>query len=144
MGARPADVEDIAQEVFVIVHRKLPTYVDRGRLTSWLYGICRGALRDHRKRAYRRREEPVGVPRDEGLEPMQESEVAFRRTLEDLEDVLARLDDDKRIVFFLYEVEELTMSEIADAVGCPLQTGYTRLHAARAYVLERMRERGAR
>ncbi len=48
LGAPPADVEDIGQEVFVTVHRKLPSYEGRGRFTSWLYAICAGAVRDQR------------------------------------------------------------------------------------------------
>jgi RNA polymerase sigma-70 factor (ECF subfamily) len=45
--------------------------------------------------------------------------------------LLGRLDDEKRTVFVLYELEELPMIEVAQAVGCPLQTAYSRLHAAR-------------
>jgi RNA polymerase sigma-70 factor (ECF subfamily) len=44
-------------------------------------------------------------------------------------------------VFVLYEVEELEMKQIAEAVGCPLQTAYSRLHAARRYVAEAIRQR---
>jgi RNA polymerase sigma-70 factor (ECF subfamily) len=46
--------------------------------------------------------------------------------------LLDALTEDQRAVFVLYEIEQLTMNEIASAVGCPLQTAYSRLHAARA------------
>ena len=45
--------------------------------------------------------------------------------------LLDLLDDDKRAVLVLYEIEGLTMTEVAEIVGCPLQTAYSRLHAAR-------------
>jgi RNA polymerase sigma-70 factor (ECF subfamily) len=56
-----------------------------------------------------------------------------------LDRALAELDEDKRAVFVLYEIEQLTMAEVAEAIGCPLQTAYSRLHAARRQVTERMR-----
>ena len=48
-----------------------------------------------------------------------------------MQQLLAELDDDKRQVLVLYEIEGLTMREVAEVVGCPLQTAYSRLHAAR-------------
>jgi RNA polymerase sigma-70 factor (ECF subfamily) len=54
--------------------------------------------------------------------------------------LLDTLDDDKRQVFVLYELEELSMKEVAEACGCPLQTAYSRLHAARRLLLEKYRE----
>lgn len=50
--------------------------------------------------------------------------------------LLGHLDDDKRAVFVAYELMDLSMQEIAEAVGCPLQTAYSRLHAARNCVEE--------
>jgi RNA polymerase sigma-70 factor (ECF subfamily) len=53
-----------------------------------------------------------------------------------LETILNLLDEDKRAVFVLYEIEGLAMREVAEVVGCPLQTAYSRLQAARKLVLE--------
>jgi RNA polymerase sigma-70 factor (ECF subfamily) len=49
--------------------------------------------------------------------------------------VLASLDEPQRAVFVLYEIEQLTMKQVAEALGCPLQTAYSRHQAARAQVL---------
>jgi RNA polymerase sigma-70 factor (ECF subfamily) len=60
--------------------------------------------------------------------------------------LLESLDDDKRAVLVLYELEGLTMREVAEVVGCPLQTAYSRLHAARELLRaawERSQEEGA-
>ena len=69
---------------------------------------------------------PVDTGERSGLEPDTSVESrAFVRQL------LAGLDEDKRNVLVLYEIEGLTMREVAEVVGCPLQTAYSRLHAAR-------------
>jgi RNA polymerase sigma-70 factor (ECF subfamily) len=71
-------------------------------------------------------------------------ELATHEARKVLDRILDELDDDKRAVFVLYEIEELTMAEVAEAIGCPLQTAYSRLHAARKLVaagIERARER---
>src|SRR4051794_30246840 len=56
LGVRPADLEDVCQEVFVIVHRKLPGFAHRSSLRTWLYGIAVRCASDHRRRAHVRRE----------------------------------------------------------------------------------------
>ncbi len=64
----------------------------------------------------------------------QEDDAALREARATLDRILDGLDDDKRAVFVLFEIEELPMTEVAMAVGCPLQTAYSRLHAARREV----------
>ncbi len=131
LGVREADVDDVAQEVFVTVHRKLAEFEGRAKLRTWLYAICLRVASDHRRRAYVVRERatdnpPVDTGERTGNEPDTSLESrAFVREL------LAELDDDKRTVLVLYEIEGLTMREVAEVVGCPLQTAYSRLHTAR-------------
>jgi RNA polymerase sigma-70 factor, ECF subfamily len=136
LGVREADVEDLCQEVFVVVHRKLPEFEGRSSLATWIYGICLRVAKDHRRRAHVRREEPTAaLPEEKRSAPqIREMERVQARAL--LERALAALDEDKRAVFVLYEIEQLEMKEVAKAVGCPLQTAYSRLHAARKIVEE--------
>jgi len=136
LGIAEADVEDLCQEVFVVVHRKLGEFEGRSELRTWLYGICLRVAADHRRRAHVRHErahpDPTeGIAASPGLRPDARSEA--RSTLHFL---LDQLDDDKRAVLVLYELEGLTMKEVAAAVGCPLQTAYSRLHAARDRITE--------
>ena len=146
LGIQEADVEDVAQEVFVTVHRKLSEFEGRSKLSTWLYGICLRVASDHRRRAYVVRERPTSSPPVDGggrsgTEP--DSSVESRTFVQSL---LETLDDDKRAVLVLYELEGLTMREVAEVVGCPLQTAYSRLHAARELLRaawERSREEGA-
>jgi RNA polymerase sigma-70 factor (ECF subfamily) len=131
LGIAEADVEDVAQEVFVTVHRKLAEFEGRAKLRTWLYAICLRVASDHRRRAYVVRERatdnpPIDTGERSGIEPDTAAE--SRGFVQHL---LAGLDEDKRNVLVLYEIEGLTMREVAEVVGCPLQTAYSRLHAAR-------------
>src|ERR1041384_4672985 len=135
-GVNAADVDDVAQEVFVTVHRKLPEFEGRSQLRTWLYAICFRVASDHRRRAYVVRERPTSSPPvDAGERSGQEPDTSLEsRTF--VQGLLETLDDDKRAVLVLYEIEGLTMREVAEIVGCPLQTAYSRLHAARDLLRE--------
>ena len=79
------------------------------------------------------------------FEKTPEDDLVRTRALAVAVEILADLDDDKRAVFVLYEVEQLPMSEVAEALGCPLQTAYSRLYAARkeiARTLKRLKANG--
>src|SRR5215831_1749948 len=134
LGAPPADLDDLCQEVFVVVHRRLPEFEGRSSLSSWLYAICRRVWQDQRRRAYRRHEQPTASPPDGVVAYTPGDAVAHGEDLAHLTAILERLDPGKRTVFVLYEIEQMDMKEIATALACPLQTAYTRLHAARDHV----------
>jgi RNA polymerase sigma-70 factor, ECF subfamily len=140
-----AELDDGLQEVFLVVSQRLADYRERGKARAWLYSICRRVAQAQGRKRTRRREE---------LKPeITEGEMAATqlRRLEDAEAlllgerVLAMLSPEQREVFVLYEVEDMPMSEVADALGCPLQTAYSRLHKARSRILsevERLRDPG--
>jgi|HubBroStandDraft_1064217.scaffolds.fasta_scaffold203819_2 RNA polymerase sigma-70 factor (ECF subfamily) len=134
LGVEESDVEDVCQEVFVIVHKKLGTFEGRSSLRTWVYGICLRSAADYRKRSFRRNETVTEAFPDvpSGSDP--HGEAAGRQARALLDRIVGELDDEKRAVFVLYEIEELPMSEVAAAIGCPVQTAYSRLHAARAIV----------
>jgi RNA polymerase sigma-70 factor (ECF subfamily) len=134
LGVREADVEDVCQEVFLVIHRRLSDFEGRSSMRTWVYGICVRVASDYRKRAVNRREVLTEEMPDQIAADDPHGALATRRAREMLDHILSQLDDDKRAVFVLYEIEGLGMSEVADALGCPLQTAYSRLHAARAFV----------
>jgi RNA polymerase sigma-70 factor (ECF subfamily) len=139
-------VDDVCQEVFITVHRRLPGFEGRSAVRTWVYGICVRAAADYRKRARGRREVGTDAPRELAVEAHQEDAVSIRQARAELHRILDGLDDDKRAVFVLYEIEELAMNEVAAALGCPLQTAYSRLHAARRQVeaaVERLQARAS-
>ena len=132
LGVRDADVEDVCQEVFLVVHRKLPEFAHRSSIRTWLYGIAVRCASDYRRRAHVKREAPQPKLGDAPIDAPQPKSVADRQARAVLDEILETFDEPKRAVFVLYELEELSMAEVAEAVGCPLQTAYSRLHAARA------------
>lgn len=133
LGVRAADAEDLCQEVLLIVHRRLVDFRG-GSLRAWLYGICVRVVADYRRRAHVRREVPTELVEDRPLEASQAEQLDQRRAEQRLLRVLDELDDDKRTAFVLYEIEELTIKEVAEVLGCPLQTAYSRLQVARQQV----------
>ncbi|CAN5893625.1 RNA polymerase sigma factor YlaC [soil metagenome] len=131
LGIPESDVEDVCQEVFVVVHRKLGDFEGRSSLRTWIYGICARTASDYRRSGRVRREVVTDAPPDAPQDGGQQDALALKQARATLDRILDELDDDKRSVFVLYEIEELTMAEVAEALGCPLQTAYSRLHAAR-------------
>lgn len=145
LGVAAKDVEDVCQDVFVVVHRKLPEFAHRSSVRTWLYGIALRCASDYRRRAHVVREAPNAIETVElTIDADQPDAIAQRQARAVLDRIIDGLDDDKRAVFVLYELEELTMAEVAEVVGCPLQTAYSRLSAARAAVeaaMARLRRR---
>src|SRR5262249_24120399 len=129
-----ADVEDVCQDVFIVVMRKLDAFEGRSSLRTWIYGVCARTASDYRRSGRVRREVVTETPPEREAQGEQDDALALRHARATLDRILDELDDDKRAVFVLYEIEELTMAEVAEALGCPLQTAYSRLHAARKIV----------
>lgn len=145
LGVRDRELADAIQEVFLVVHRRLGELEEPAALRRWLYAICLRKAMTFRRRAARRREDAVSDPPEAKSELTPHEDLERARALAVALEILDELDDDKRAVFVLYEVEQLPMSEVAEAVGCPLQTAYSRLYAARRDVerrLTRLRARG--
>lgn len=134
LGVREADLDDLCQETFVVIHRRLADFDGRSSVATWVFGICRRVAADHRKRAHVRREESVSTLPDAPTAPEQAEVVARKQARAHLDRILDELDEDKRAVFVLFELEQWPMVEVAAAVGCPVQTAYARLYAAREKV----------
>lgn len=133
-GVAERDADDACQEVFVVVHRRLGDFEWRSSARTWIYGIAARVAADYRKRAHVRREVITDAPPEVVATDDPHEHLSRRQARARLDAILDRLDDDKRAVFVLYEIEQATMQEIALALSCPLQTAYSRLHAARKIV----------
>src|SRR5688572_16381958 len=136
LGVKSPDLEDATQEVFVVVHRRLAEYQEQDKLRAWLYAICVRVARDHRRKLFRRRERVTDTPPERVVGPTQTSSVENQEALQLAEKLLAALPEKQRVVFLLYEVEQMSMTEVALAVDCPVPTAYARLRKARERVLE--------
>jgi RNA polymerase sigma-70 factor, ECF subfamily len=146
LGIDSADTDDVVQEVFLVAHRRLREFEGRSQVKTWLFKILVRVVR-HYFRSQKRKpgHRPSDLPQEvEGLHAPPASspaEAAERaEAVRILDRLLARLDADKREVFVLAEIEELTVVEIADVLGVNLNTVYSRLRTARQ-VFERALER---
>jgi RNA polymerase sigma-70 factor (ECF subfamily) len=134
LGAPEADWQDLAQDVFCVVQRKLPTFRG-GSLPAWLYRITRRTVKDHRRLSWFRH--LYLRPRDVALEELQsnaptpEDQLAARQEERLLFLLLARMSEKRRTAFVLFEVEGYSGEQIAELEGVPLATVWTRLHHAR-------------
>jgi RNA polymerase sigma-70 factor (ECF subfamily) len=134
LGGLEADLDDITQEVFIVVRRKLASYVGPS-MQAWLYGITRKTVSDYRRRAFFRRlfngvnrslESSPHIERTSGTRPFDGVEA--RQTVTE---VLKRMTTVRRTAFVLYEIEGYSGEEIAELEQIPVATVYTRLHHAR-------------
>lgn len=136
LGVPEAEVDDAAQEVFLVVHRRLGDFVPRASIKAWIFGILARVARDHRRVLARKSpsaraaDPPVDPDETPGRSHIDEL-FAQSEAVELLHQLLDGLDDDKRAVFVLAELEQMSAPEIADALGAKLNTVYGRLRAAR-------------
>jgi RNA polymerase sigma-70 factor (ECF subfamily) len=134
LGGPIADLEDIAQEVFLVVRRRLPQF-DGENLVGWLYQITRYTVRDHRRRAWFRH--VLSGRRDIDLDDMPHSQDGPAAHLDKKEaqrvvhDLLSRMSDKRRTAFVLFEIEGYSGEEIALMQDIPVSTVWTRLYHAR-------------
>jgi RNA polymerase sigma-70 factor (ECF subfamily) len=134
LGVSEAAAEDVTQEVFVVVHKTLARFEGRSSVRTWLFGIARNLAYRHRRALGRRiqtsgEEWAVDAACDASISAHELVErVEAARVLDALLDTM---DDEKREAFVLVELEEMSMPEVADALGINVNTAYTRLRAAR-------------
>lgn len=137
LGIDPGDTDDVVQEVFVVAHRKLPEFEGRSQVKTWLLKILVRVVRHyfrtqqrkpgHRPSSAQGELDILRDPRTRGP-----SEAAERReAVRVLDRLLSRMDSEKREVFVLAEIEQLSSVEIAEVLGTNINTIYSRLRAAR-------------
>jgi RNA polymerase sigma-70 factor, ECF subfamily len=131
MGMGEADADDLCQEAFMVAHRNQASFRGESSERTWLYGICVRLASDHRKKAHVRKEHAVASLPEVTVQAAQHDELESQQARALLDKALAALDEDRRAVFVLYEIEDLSLQEIADCLHIPLQTAYSRLKSGR-------------
>lgn len=131
LGVHAANVEDTVQNVFLVVHRRLGEFEGRSSLRTWLFGIAYRVVRDHRRTL--RRKGGGEVLDDELADhaPGPDARAERAEALQVLLALLDEIDDDRRAVFVMAEVEQMSGREIAEALGIPENTVSSRLRVAR-------------
>jgi RNA polymerase sigma-70 factor (ECF subfamily) len=133
LGAPPADLEDLAQEVFVVIRRRLEDF-DGRNTAGWLYRITYGQLRQHRRRLWF---QALALRNEHALEDLPDERpsalaaIELRQKLLRLEQILAPMSEKLRIVFLLSDMQGYRGEEISNILDIPVNTVKTRLHRAR-------------
>jgi RNA polymerase sigma-70 factor, ECF subfamily len=141
LGVPESLVEDAVQDVFVVVHRRMSDFHPSTSARAWLYQIARRVARDHRRK----------VRRKGGLDPLPETlsddrpdaADSYERTeaVKLLGEILAELDEKGREILVFTELEEIKPPELAELLGLPLNTVYSRLRRARIAFNEALERR---
>ena len=132
LGARESDIEDACQEVFVELVRYLPTFRGQADLKTWLYRLCVTQARRVRSRSRTLRLIREHLQSDAAPEPTVPPATVTESTMvERLASTLDKMNEGDRLVFVLYEFEELSMAEIAEVLDIPAGTVASRLRRAR-------------
>lgn len=136
LGVPRSAVEDVMQDVFLVVHRRLSEFEERASMRAWISAIVVRVVRAHRRKALRREApeerdalDPETIADARGRTPFESME--RDETVRELYAILAHMNDERREVFVLSELEELTAPEIAHALSVNVNTIYWRLRTAR-------------
>jgi RNA polymerase sigma-70 factor (ECF subfamily) len=142
LGVLERDLEDKLHDVFVVVHRRLADYDPSRPIRPWIAGITMRVASDYRKSAYQRRERPVQERAEETQDggPDPEQALQRRRDQELVIAALDRLDEERRAVLVLHDIEGHTMREIAEMLDTSANTLYSRLHTAREQFIKAARQ----
>jgi RNA polymerase sigma-70 factor (ECF subfamily) len=126
-GVDEAALDDAVQDVFITAHRRWASFEGRSTTRTWLFGITRRIAHRYRRsaRARSQRFVPAETTHEPAEHPMDRLHAAHS-----LASMIGRLDREKRAVFVLSEIEGMTAPEVAQALGIPLGTAYSRLRAA--------------
>ncbi|HEX2687903.1 MAG TPA: sigma-70 family RNA polymerase sigma factor [Kofleriaceae bacterium] len=144
-----AEAEEVAQEVFITVFKTIETFREESKFSTWLYRVtvnhCKNRIKYLARRHDRDRDEldetshetngAAGVP-PHHVQPDRALEGAQLEVL--LQEAIAGLEDDQRVVVVLRDIEDLSIEEICAITGLPDGTVKSRLHRARLVLRKRM------
>ena len=141
--------EDVAQEVFITVFKTIDTFREEAKFSTWLYRVavnhCKNRIKYLARRYDKARDEldettngangvAIGAPLpsapDRALEGAQMEKL--------MQDAIASLEDDQRVVVVLRDVEDLSIEEICEITGLPDGTVKSRLHRARLVLRKKL------
>jgi RNA polymerase sigma-70 factor (ECF subfamily) len=133
LGVPEASADDAVQDVFVVVHRRLSEFEGRSSLRTWLFGILVRVARDHRRSRARQHDKAEALAAEASHDgtPTPADIAAKREAARILEELLDQIDEEKREVFVLVELEQMSVADVADALALNVNTAHARLRAGR-------------
>jgi RNA polymerase sigma-70 factor, ECF subfamily len=144
LGVPEASLDDVVQDVFVTVYRRLPDFEGRSQLKTWIFGILRHTISDLRRGQRRKPTSALDQEPADSREASPQDAAVRAEGVKLLHEALASMPEDQREVFVLAELEQLSSPEIAAALDVNLNTVYSRLRSARQEfeaALKRLRSR---
>jgi RNA polymerase sigma-70 factor (ECF subfamily) len=139
MGVAEPLAEDAMQDVFMVVHRRLGEFDGLGSIKTWLFQIAFRTACSYRRKLRRGGDHEPFEDCVESRTRSPAEEAERRETMSLLAGLLDGLDDDKRAVLVLADIEEMTAPEISVVMGTPLNTVYSRLRRARSELSHALR-----
>jgi RNA polymerase sigma-70 factor (ECF subfamily) len=130
-GVPAADADDAAQKVFMVLSRRMSEVAPERELSFLLRTAVRVASEARRTRRRRREDEDPSPEARPSSQPSPERALLQREALSQLDAVLNEMEAPLRAVFVLFELEEMTMATIAEALEIPPGTVASRLRRAR-------------
>lgn len=131
LGVPIDHIDDVVQDVFVVVHRRLATFDGRSSNKTWVCAILMNVVREHRRRYRRKSAQNVELGESLGDARHAEQQLDALSALQLVQRVLDRMDDDKAELIVLHQLEGMSVPEVAMATGLNENTLYARLRAAR-------------
>lgn len=145
-----AEAEDVAQEVFITVFKTIDSFREESKFSTWLYRVavnhCKNRIKYLARRHDRDRDQLDETTQGNGVNgtiggPVPSSPdraLAGAQMEKLLQEAIANLDEDQRIVVVLRDVEDLSIEEICEITGLPDGTVKSRLHRARLVLRKRL------
>jgi RNA polymerase sigma-70 factor (ECF subfamily) len=127
----PGDIDDVMQEIFVRMHRGLPTLRDEERLTSWLFQIARNSVAEHMRKKARHPLPDGDEPEDAAAEPDDDDREAMRSLSTCVTSFVGALPSPYREAVTLVELEGLTAREAAEMAGVSVSGMKSRVQRGR-------------
>jgi RNA polymerase sigma-70 factor (ECF subfamily) len=142
LGVHESDLMDLTQKVFLTAYLKLPQFEGRSLLSTWLWGICRRVASGYRRSGSVRYEvatDPASLEISAELQGAVTPEQDLVR--DTVDSILSKLSEPQRVVFTLFEVDELDGREIATLLNISIGTVRSRLRYARKLFRREVRRR---
>lgn len=131
LNAAPSDVEDLAQDVFMSVHRAFESYDPDRPVRPWLFAFVIRVMANYRRLARHREERLTDRVPDQAAEDDPEEALLSRRRRSRLLEALATLPLERASALVMFDMDGMPAPEVAEALEVPINTVYSRVRKAR-------------
>ena len=141
MGGPSSEQDDLIQDIYLIVHRKLPRF-DGRNLGAWLYRITANRVRDYRRLSWFKHvlgRDPLAIEKLESADPTPVVVFEAAEKRRELDRLLSKLTSTLRTTFILFEIDGYTAEEIARLQAVSVNTVRARIHRARKKLFNLLR-----